>query len=162
MKNLLRFLFGSLAVGLMAFLGYSLIIYGRSLVAAGEYAGLIKLGVTIGIILVCGSVFLISTIFVATLATFVGEIVSLFFSSIYEFFMDQFSPTRRIFVGMKFKDTTYRGASECTIVQIEKGKRSLITYTSNETFSMLGDGRHTMALSYLRNMLKSGKIVRIK
>jgi hypothetical protein len=68
-------LFGIIG-GLLSSLGvYRVILAAQALVPPGEYRGLIKLGVVVVLVLVCGTLFLIAIGFAAAVCAILGRIV---------------------------------------------------------------------------------------
>jgi hypothetical protein len=67
-------LFGAIGVLLALFGAYEVISAAQGMVPPGEYRGLIRLGVTLVLILVCGGIFFVGTIFLTAFFICLGYV----------------------------------------------------------------------------------------
>jgi hypothetical protein len=155
MKILLSILFGALALFLTIFGAYSAINYATSVVPPGEYAGLIKLAVTCVLILTFG-VGLDVVVVGTTAPAALGGVLGIMLATGWEKFLNQFSPYRRIWVGMKFQETK-GGAFSSTITALNKG---MATVECAETKWNRGLSQQ-WAVRIIKARLASGDIKRV-
>jgi hypothetical protein len=156
MKILLSILFGALALFLTIFGAYSAINYATSVVPPGEYAGLIKLAVTCVLILTFGGLLLLVGVVGTTAAAALGGVLGIMLETGWEKFLNQFSPYRRIWVGMKFQETK-GGAFSSTITALNKG---MATVECAETKWNRGLSQQ-WAVRIIKARLASGDIKRV-
>jgi hypothetical protein len=156
-KTLFSILSGALVVLLAIFGVYHFIVHVQSFVpASSEWAGLMKVGITVLFIFWFGAltVFLTGVIAVST-----GVFVEALVESAGDW-LKTFLPSRRIKVGMKFLDTTrYSEGKVVQVVRIDKLKATI-----QKVNGSISDWDYQQAynLHYFRRMLDCGKIKKVK